>query len=186
MFRSSTNSCCRSTASRSSSTGTERSTFPIFNTAILAAAVALYKSGSTAVAKLGVAALLVLSAARSLVGRHSVDEGHKMYRAIRGTKTRLEKVLNLGDLAIQSTAGMKREHDEAAEGTPSTGKARIPSITFRIRRSSPHRRGFRARRWICRVGSKCRRSPDRKGTGSAYYERRGARPGGRVAEAAAR
>jgi hypothetical protein len=106
--------------------------FLIFNTAVLAAAVALYKSGATSVAKLGVAALLTLSAINSFVGRHTVDEGHKIYRDIRSTKTRLEKLLGLGNLAIQSTAGMKREHDEAPEGTPGTGKTRKTAITFQL------------------------------------------------------
>jgi hypothetical protein len=36
-------------------------------------------------------------------------------------------------LAIQSTAGMKREHDHAAEGTPRTGRARLSSITFQVK-----------------------------------------------------
>lgn len=107
--------------------------FLIFNTAILAAAVALYKNGATFVAKLGVAALLFLAAANSQVGRHAVAEGHEIYRRIRSLKTRLEKELNLEDFAIKSTAGMKREHDEAPEGTPGAGKARRSSITYQVR-----------------------------------------------------
>lgn len=74
--------------------------FLIFNAGLFAAAVALYKSGATAMAKVGIAVLLVLCAANSIVGRHAVGEGHRMYRAIRGTKTKLEKALRIGDYAI--------------------------------------------------------------------------------------
>jgi hypothetical protein len=107
--------------------------FLIFNTAILAAAVALYKNGATMEAKLGVAALMFLAAANSLVGRRAVGQGHEIYREIRSLKTELEKRLGLGPLAIRSTLGMKREHDEAAEGTPATGKPRLWSINSQLR-----------------------------------------------------
>ena len=56
-----------------------------------------------------------------------------MYRAIRNTKTKLEKALALGDYAIRSTPGMKREHDEAAEGKPNVSRARPTSITYQVR-----------------------------------------------------
>jgi hypothetical protein len=107
--------------------------FLVFNTAIVAAAVALYKTGTTPIAKLGVAALMLLAVANSLVGRNAVGQGHEIYRRIRSLKSKLERLLNLGDLAIQSTAGMKREHDVAPEGTPETGSSRLTSITSQVR-----------------------------------------------------
>jgi hypothetical protein len=106
--------------------------FLIFNAAIFAAAVALYKNGTTPAAKVGIALLLALCAVNSFVGRQAVGQGHEMYREIRATKTKLEKALDLGDYAIVSTWGMKREHDQAPEGSPDVGKAR-PSITNQIR-----------------------------------------------------
>jgi hypothetical protein len=106
--------------------------FLIFNTAIFAAAVALYKGGSTASAKLGIAVLMILATANSFVGRHALSLGHEMYRNIRGTKTKLEKLLGLADHAILSTAGMKRDHDAAPEGTPGSGRSRIGTITFQL------------------------------------------------------
>jgi hypothetical protein len=106
--------------------------FLIFNTAIFAAAVALYKGGGTVFAKLGIAVLMMLATANAFVGRHAVSQGHEMYRSIRGTKTKLEKVLGLGDYAILSTAGMKRDDDAAPEGTPSSGRSRIRTITFQL------------------------------------------------------
>ncbi len=106
--------------------------FLIFNTAILAAAVALYKSGSTPIAKLGIAALMTLSALNSFMGRHSVAEGHRFYREIRDLKTRLESELGLGDFAIASTPGMKRSRGEAPEGTPKSGRGRLRTINFQL------------------------------------------------------
>jgi hypothetical protein len=106
--------------------------FLIFNTAILAAAVALYKSGSTPVAKLGIAALMTLSALNSFMGRHAVAEGHRFYREIRDLKTRLESELGLGDFAIVSTPGMKRGRGEAPEGTPKSGRGRLRIINFQL------------------------------------------------------
>jgi len=107
--------------------------FLIFNAAIFAAAVALYKNGATPAAKVGIALLLALCAVNSFVGRQAVAQGHEMYREIRATKTKLEKALDLGEYAIVSTQGMKREHDQAAEGTPDVSKARPTSITNQIR-----------------------------------------------------
>jgi hypothetical protein len=56
-----------------------------------------------------------------------------MYRRIRGVKADLEKPLGLGELAIRSTIGMTREHDEVAEGIPKTGKSRLSTINFQLR-----------------------------------------------------
>ncbi len=106
--------------------------FLIFNTAIFAAAVALYRNGATISAKLGVAALMLVAATNSFVGRHAVAQGHEFYREIRNLKARLETLLGLEGFAIQSTAGMKRERDHAAEGTPGTGKGRLSSITIQV------------------------------------------------------
>ena len=106
--------------------------FLIFNTAILAAAVALYKSGLTPVAKLGIAALMSLSAVNAFMGRHAVAEGHRFYREIRDLKTKLESELGLGDFAIASTPGMKRGRGEAPEGTPKSGRGRLRTINFRL------------------------------------------------------
>jgi hypothetical protein len=62
--------------------------FLIFNTAIFAAAVALYKNGSTSLARLGVASLMLISAANSLVGWQTVSQGHEIYRDVRDLKAR--------------------------------------------------------------------------------------------------
>jgi hypothetical protein len=106
--------------------------FLIFNTAILAAAVALYKSGSTPIAKLGIAALMTLSALNSFMGRHAVAEAHRFYREIRDLKAKLEDKLGLGEYAIASTPGMKRGRGDAAEGTPRSGKGRARTINFQL------------------------------------------------------
>jgi hypothetical protein len=107
--------------------------FLVFNTATLAAAVALYKSGSTGPIKGGVSALLLLSALNSLVGQHSVDVGHRYYQSARDLKTRLEKKLGLEEYAILSTPGMQRGHGQAPEGTPEHGERRWRKITFQVR-----------------------------------------------------
>lgn len=106
--------------------------FLIFNTAILAAAVALYKSGSTPVAKLGIGALMTLSALNSFMGRHAVAEGHRFYREIRDLKAKLEDKLRLDEFAIASTPGMKRRRGEAAEGTPKSDMGRVRTINFQL------------------------------------------------------
>ena len=107
--------------------------FLVFNTATLAAAVALYKNGSMGPIKGGISALLLLSALNCLVGQRSVDVGHRYYQSVRDLKTKLEKKLGLEDYAILSTPGMQRGHGQAPEGTPEHGERRWGKITFQIR-----------------------------------------------------
>jgi hypothetical protein len=107
--------------------------FLVFNTATLAAAVALYKTGSTWPSKAGVMALLLLSALNATFGQHSVGVGHAYDQSIRDLKTRLEKDLKLEDYAIVSTPGMQRGHGTAPDGTPKYREKRWGKITFQIR-----------------------------------------------------
>lgn len=107
--------------------------FLVFNTAILAGAVALYRNGSTWASKVGVAAMLLLAAANSLVGQDAVAMGHEYYRSICDLKTRLEAALELTEFAIVSTPGMQRAHAHAAAGTRAHGKHRWRKITAQVR-----------------------------------------------------
>jgi hypothetical protein len=106
----------------------------VFNTATLGAAVALYRDAKTWVPEAAVSALLALAAFNSYAGQAAVASGHEYYRRIRANKTRLEKALGLEEYAIDSTPGMRRDHDAATAGTPEAGQGRGGKITGNIRR----------------------------------------------------
>ena len=103
--------------------------FFTFNTILFGAAIALYKQDSSWEAQAGVAALLLIVALNSFHGMSAIKRGHEYYRSIRKTKAVLEDKLGLGPHAIQSTPGMQRDVDAAAEETPRSGAGRFASIT---------------------------------------------------------
>lgn len=99
-----------------------------FNTTLLGAVVALAKSADTWPAQVGLFALLVVAGFNSHAGVRATATGHQYYQRIRDTKTELEKALELGNFAIQSTPGMRRDHDAIAAGTPESSPQRFGSI----------------------------------------------------------
>lgn len=94
----------------------------IFNTAIFGAAIALYKDAKSWQTEAAVALLLLVASLNSYAGVRAIEVGRDFYRRSRQTKTKLEKALGLGEFSILSTPGMRRDHGEAAEGTPETGR----------------------------------------------------------------
>jgi hypothetical protein len=104
-----------------------------FNTVLFAAAVALSNQGGSRVSFAGISVLLLIAALNSFFGQLAVKLGHEYYRSIRATKTSLEKALGIDAHAINTTPGMKREHDAAPEGTPRAGSNRSARITTHVR-----------------------------------------------------
>jgi hypothetical protein len=100
----------------------------VFNTAIFGAAGILYKNATTWPPQAAVTALLVVAAFNSYAGMRAIELGHEFYQNIRHTKAELEKALGLDQYAIRSTPGMRRDHAEAPEGTPDSGRKRRRKI----------------------------------------------------------
>lgn len=104
-----------------------------FNTTVLGGAIALSKSADSCAAKLGVFALLLVAALNSFAGSNATRVGHEYYQRIRATKSQLERKLGLGSHAIQSTPGMRRDHDDLPEGVPAASSRRFSSIVLQTR-----------------------------------------------------
>jgi hypothetical protein len=104
-----------------------------FNTTLLGAAVALSKNADTLPARAGLFGLLVVAAMNSYAGMQATSIGHRYYQRTRSTKSELEKVLGLGTYSIQSTPGMRRDHDSVALGTPEAKAERFGSIVQQTR-----------------------------------------------------
>lgn len=104
-----------------------------FNTTLLGAAVALSKNVDTVPARAGLFGLLLVAAMNSYAGMQATSIGHAYYQRTRNTKSDLEKVLGLGAYSIQSTPGMRRDHDSVALGTPEAKAGRFGSIVQQTR-----------------------------------------------------
>ncbi len=77
--------------------------------------------------------MLFIAGCNSWFGQAAVAKGQGYYRKTKAIKAALERALNLGEYAIVTTPGMKRDHDVAPAGTPETAAHRLGKITQQIR-----------------------------------------------------